>query len=145
MRHAVDPLLAVGQSLEGFEQFGLFVGVFATGVTLGHVGITPGAAIDSHLQGPNHLQLGDRIDQRRFARLALLRGPLAAAVFCLPDLSGPLRSRRSFPAPNDVFFGCLGHRADFGLGQPHHDLLHVVTHVIDCFREGDGRGFSRAR
>ena len=66
------PDLAVGTASGIAVQFGLVGGMFAaTGFS--QVGIALRALVDPHLQGSNHLELGDRVDQRRIAGLAWLR------------------------------------------------------------------------
>ena len=61
----VDPLLAFGQILQGCQQFGRF-GLLA----LDHLPYRCVRLIDPHLQRPDHLQLGQLVDERRFWLLA---------------------------------------------------------------------------
>ena len=83
---------ALGQPLERFEQLGR-VGLFG----LGHLGVALRADVDPHLQGADHFQLGQRVDQGGSVLLAARRAAGLAWLFCFHVLLGFLAARRSSP------------------------------------------------
>ena len=91
--HLVDPVFPVAEALRASIRSGRSA-LFR--VAFEQFGIALGAGVDPHLQGPDHLQLGDLIDQRIVLRPGL---PWLALSACPPSgLSGPFAGRRSFPA-----------------------------------------------
>ena len=120
-------LLPLGKPTERLDQFGV-VGLLA----FDQFRVAGGAGVDAHLQGADHAQFGQRVDQRRLLRLA---GPGAAgrrlvvAVFLglFQGLDHLLQSGQH------VFLDPLRDFVHLGLGQPIDDLPHVVAHLVDGF------------